>query len=80
MLQVVIETCDNSLSTWFVNCFTIINMVIGKFSFKGNSRFLQKQVKLYKKYGATPKKYSCLIKREMHKKRGFCKNEICLDC
>ena len=25
------------------------------------------------------KKYSCLIKREMRNKRGFFKNEICLD-
>ena len=27
-----------------------------------------------------PKKYSCSIKREMHNKRGFFKNEICLHC
>ena len=27
-----------------------------------------------------PKKYSCLIKRKIHNKRGFYKNEICLDC
>ena len=27
-----------------------------------------------------PKKYSSLIKHEMHNKRGFFKNEICLDC
>ena len=31
-------------------------------------------------YTGWPKKYSCLIKREMHNKRGFFENEICLDC
>ena len=31
-------------------------------------------------YWVTQKKYSCLIKREMHNKRGFFKSEIWLDC
>ena len=26
------------------------------------------------------RKYSCLIKHEMHNERGFFKNEKCLDC
>ena len=39
------------------------------------------RLKYVSKYTGWPKiTYSCSIKREMYNKRGFFKNEICLDC